>query len=432
MRTMVRAAVVAALGSSLGCRQVVGIETRSEGPPLLPLSEGCMRCVESSCSDAERACAGDADCAMLVKCIAQAGIDNPVARQACIALTPRGAVTSAFATLDACSRGACLDDCYGPAGFFADYPATCEACTVERCLDGMRSCVGDAECERGAVAAYGDPNDLSPPPIRTFALAPGSNDEPHRLLTDCSYTCALECGFSGENLDCVSDFAWAKPATDEVAIDVYVELFDASFHGSPLAMASVEACDAISADCVPTKAATTDATGHARFDLPINPISGFRGFFRITGETPSGPMFPVHAMAYPIIADSMGTAYAMPQGLFDEFVPGRLEGRAHLVVVVFDCALHRAPGLTLELPPSAADDSTNTIYLNGRGATSGDGLALVSNVLPGCYQLVARDGEGQETHRLRISASPDVMTLISLEPTSAPPDLGNTCRDTYD
>ncbi len=89
-------------------------------------------------------------------------------------------------------------------------------------------------------------------------------------------------------------------------------------------------------------------------------------------------------------------------------------------------------GLTLELPASATDDASSVVYLNGASATSADGITLISNVLPGCYQLVARDGDGNETHRLRINAAPDVMTLVSLEPISAPADLGSTCSETDD
>jgi len=292
--------------------------------------------------------------------------------------------------------------------------------------------VADADCETGAVSAYGNPDDLTPPPIRVFALASGSEDDPRRRLADCTYKCDLECPFSGEDLHCVGAYKWPKPSVFDIAVDVSVELFEkVGAQGSPLPGAKVEVCGAESADCVPMESEISDATGHARFTLAINAISGFRGFVRVTGDTPSGPMFPVHAMVYPIISDTWGTAYVAPKTLFDglasSFAGGRVDGRAHILTVISDCTLHRAPGLTLELPPEAMDGATRFYFSGGQQATGVEGMAMIFNAMAGCYDLVARNADGVETHRMTIKAAPDVLTLVALEPSSAPPDLGNNC-----
>lgn len=51
--------VLAGLVGAAGCRDILGIDTRSEGPPPLALGEACGACVEAGCADAERACAAD-------------------------------------------------------------------------------------------------------------------------------------------------------------------------------------------------------------------------------------------------------------------------------------------------------------------------------------------------------------------------------------
>jgi hypothetical protein len=424
------------LALAIGCRDVLGIETRSEGPPLLPLSEACQACVEESCAGVERTCAADPDCAALATCIAEAGLDNPVGRTACIHALPRGAATGAFVALDSCSRGSCLDACYGPGGFFARYEPACEACTAARCLDAMRSCVGDSTCENGAVTAYGDPEDLKPPPIRAFALTPGVDDEPQRALAGCTYVCELECPFAGGDLGCVGAFTWPKPSVSPIDADIKVELVESlSLPPTPLPGAKVEVCDSFSTDCVPVvPPAFTDTAGHARFAFEINPISGFRGFIRVTGQTPTGStLTPLHAMVYPVISDGTGTAYVVEEATLDalaqKYGGGRVANKAHLFAIISDCTLHRAPGMTVELPPEAMVGATTTYF--GGSATSREGTAAIFNVEPGCYDVVARDAEGRPTHRMRINAAPGVSTLVWLEPSSNPADPGSGCTPTF-
>ncbi len=435
-RPMADVALTAMFALAIGCRDVLGIETRTEGPPLLPLSEACLECVDESCAGAERACAADPDCAALATCIASAGLDNPVGRAACVDANPRGAATDTFAALDTCSRGSCLDACYGPGGFFARYEPACEACAAARCLDAMRSCVADSTCENGAVTAYGAPEDLKPPPIRAFALAPGVDDEPQRGLAGCTYVCELECPFAGQNFGCVEAFTWPKPSASQIDADIKVELVESlSLPPTPLPGAKVEACDSVSTDCMPVvPPAFTDSTGHARFALEINPISGFRGFVRVTGQTPAGSaLVPLHAMVYPIISDGTATAYVLEEATLNELAQkyggGRVANKAHLFAIIGDCTLHRAPGMTVELPPEAMIGATTTYF--GGSATGSTGTAAIFNVEPGCYDIVARNAEGRPTHRMRINAAPEVSTLVWLEPSSDPADPGSGCTPTF-
>lgn len=108
----------------------------------------------------------------------------------------------------------------------------------------------------------------------------------------------------------------------------------------------------------------------------------------------------------------------------------RLSNHAHLLALFVDCAWRRAPGIRVELPPGASEDAT-TYYFEGGTETPDDGWAVVLNAAPGCYEVVGRDAEGVETHRMRIRADPDVWTIVVLEPTSDPPDYGHNCEPNF-
>lgn len=421
---------IAALALAIGCRDVIGIEARTEGPPLLPLSEACLACVDAGCAGVERACAADADCAALAACIAEAGLDAPVGRTACIDSFPRGATTDAFAALDACSRSKCLDDCYGPAGFFGAYGPACESCTEAACFEQMKDCVADAACERGAARAYGDPGDLNPAAIRPFILTPGDAGREERELFACPGGCPEECGFGGRDFRCVGQYQWPTQIPPRADVELLVLKTDASLAAHPLPGAKVDACAAAAPQCAPIASAVADDTGLAKLTVPLAGQSGFRGFARITADTADGPIIPSHLMAFPILGGLRAFGYTVSEQQFDisfGFLgTQRLPQRAHFLVIFNDCTSRRAPGMRIELPPDAVEDAT-IYHPESTDDTGDDGWVTVLNAVPGCYELVGRNADGVETHRLRVRAEPDVWTIVLMEPTSDPPDLGYTC-----
>lgn len=414
-----------ALIASCGCRDIVGIETRTEGPPLLPLSEGCMRCVNDHCEGAERACAEDAECAALATCVASVGLNDPVRRTACIDAHPRGATSVAFSSLDACSREGCLDACYGPGGFFAAHPPDCLSCTEAACIDEMRACVADASCEASASRAYGDPDRLVPSLIRPVVMTPGDAGREEREFVGCVAACPQECGYDGRDMSCVNAYEWPTMLPPSADVEISVVQLRPDFSAAPLSGATVEACTDAAVGCHPIASTVSNDEGLAAVVLPLSGQFGFRGFARVTGDTNGLALLPTHALGYPIFSDLRADAYVITEEDYSEALQKaglqRVPGKAQILTMATDCRFRRAPNVTVELPPGAMVDATALF-----SPTGANGFSFFVNVEPGCYDIVGRT-DAVETHRVRVKAAPDVWTIVALQPRSAPLDPGYIC-----
>ncbi len=429
LRLLAAAAVVA-----LGCRQVLGIETRTEGDAPLELGDACGSCVVAQCEPAERACAADPACAKAAECMALAGVDNPLGRKACTLEHVAGATTAAFETLDACMRAPCQGPCYGRGGLYEAYSTDCQACMATSCGDAMGACVADARCEELAVDAFGDPTRIAPPEVHRFRKSPGVEGIEERLLDECLNGCLQACGLDGRNLDCVSAYAWPTKVAETALLEMVVSvLLNAAGATDPLPGALVEFCAPLTDGCAAVASAVTDASGLAGATLAMPSLIGFRGYLRITGTLQGMPTYPVHFQVYPLLEGARGSTSTFPTPILETagqlIAGGILPGRAHLDIVLPDCSLRRAPGLVIELPPGALEGAT--VYYSGGDATSDDGEVVVFNAMPGCYDVVVRTVEGVETHRMRIHAAPDVATVAYLFPKADPPDVGRVCTPDY-
>ncbi len=269
---------LAALALAIGCRDVLGIETRTEGPPLITLPDRCSDCVESACADLERACAADPDCAAAAACVASRK-DDPAGRSACEEAVPGVASGSAYLALDACMRSPCQDECTGIKGLLAGRSESCDACLVTACETQVRACVSQRSCERSVVAAY--TGEMTPPKALQFDSAPGTEGAPMRALDDCigGDTCVPECGIDGTNFACARQFEWPGAEVTHASLEVQVLSFPADL---PIPEIVVQACEPLSDPCTPVGSATTDPDGLATLTIPI-PLEPypFRGYARV-------------------------------------------------------------------------------------------------------------------------------------------------------
>lgn len=103
-------------------------------------------------------------------------------------------------------------------------------------------------------------------------------------------------------------------------------------------------------------------------------------------------------------------------------------GRAHVAVVFLDCALDPAPGVTLVAPDELFGDGVVRLFypLQGDGPTRASGEAALINVPAGCIELSGEIG-GEETHRVRLEAFADQLTVTFAPPRSEPHDVGYPC-----
>lgn len=417
------------------CRQALGIETRSEGAPPLALSESCGLCVEATCAEAERACAEDADCAAIAACVAQAGLDNPTGRAACSEQNPKGAVSTAFAGVDACMRTGCQADCYGGSGFFAAYSAKCQLCTEQYCEDWSSRCVADTACEGLAVAAYAEgPTGHNPETLTALTAAAGPGQEVKQELAYCAIReeCALDCGFDGHDLGCVSGYQWPRSLPSQVNLEVkaaVLEVNKASVSTNVFPGAEIDVCGAFGETCTPINSATTNALGLATVTAPLDSNAGFRGFLRVRpGELDGESTLSMNVFGYPLVRPVSLLAptfrMALVEAVVNAFAGGIVDGRAQVVVQFFDCSARQTADVTLVVPPGVMEGAK----LNPLG----NGLFAIYNANPGCFDIVGHDEEGRETHRMRIFAEPNVGTWAYVLPTADPPATGYSCTPDYE
>ncbi len=412
----------------VACRQVLGIESREEGAPPIPLGEACGACVATACDAAERACAADPKCVEAAACLAGAGLDNPTGRIACLSEHAQASIKPALRALDQCMRSPCQDACYGRAGYFAAYGDDCVGCTETECGDQMAECVRDPHCEGLAVDALADPRSVDPPALGRLLNAPGDAGEEERGMSECSFQCNERCGFDGKDLSCLGSYAWPlEVESGDASLELDVSaIVDTSGITVPVPGATYELC--ASAPCEVVASTTTDASGFGRVYTRLPYPQGFRGFGRLSGELGGEPLVTTHFFAYPILAGARGSAILVGRTVFEQaaaFAGGAIPGKAHLYIAALDCRARRAPNIVLELPPEKSADAT-LLYLNGEGATSDDGVVYIWNAEPGCYDIVGTSN-GVETHRMRVQAEPDVVSEVFLVPKADPPDQGSSC-----
>lgn len=416
------------------CRQVLGIETRTEGDPPVALGETCGACVDAACPDAERACAADPECARAAACVVEAGLDNPIGRAACRETHAKGAVTSAFQSIDACMRTDCQADCYGGTGFFAAYSAECQLCTEQSCGDKPSRCVADANCEALAVEAFRDgPAGHDPVSMTRLIAAAFDEGDQEREIGYCPISpgCDLACGFDGANLGCLSDYKWPIALPPTATLEVQALVVDFNQYETPFVGAVVDACRPLGDSCSPLETKVTDATGFASFVLDLDVAAGFRGFARVrAGEVDGKETVATHVFAYPLTTNVRGLAPAFwAETVADAalLVPGGLSmDRAQVAVQYFDCSARRASGISLSVVPGVLDGAT-TVYRGFGDKTNSEGLVAIFNARPGCLDIGGRDEMGRETHRTRVMATPGVITWVYVYPLSDAPVQGYTC-----
>lgn len=402
------------------CRDVLGIESRSEGPPPIALPSDCMECVASACPEMERDCASEAACRSWATCIAD-HFDDPAGRAGC-GEAPAYVVVDEMET---CLRSPCQDACVGTRGLFEGQGEACATCMAGACQSRTSDCLADRQCERTVDAAIGSPDEIDPPRMIPFSQALSTRPLEYALYDCASSHCGEACRLNGTNLDCLSSYAWPEPRSGSANIELFVKAARSASVLEPVAGALIELCDDDFGACVPIASGQTDATGSVGLQIGIASVSGYRGFVRVSDGTSGVELFPTHVYrARPIASDQRYGQY-VPTRAFAETVleaVGQDPSLGVLGVEFLDCANEFVPGMKIRLPPEAANGPV--IYPNGN--VTGDSGVIVYNVQPGCQELVG-ELDGKVTHRARVVVAPGTFTVTYVNPLSDPEDLGAIC-----
>jgi hypothetical protein len=419
-----------ALALAIGCRDVLGIETRSEGPPLLVLSDRCLECVESACASLERACAADPDCAAMATCVAS-HTDDPAGRAACEEAAPGAASAPAYLALDACMRSPCQDDCTGIKGLLAGRSESCDSCLVTACETEIRACVAQRSCERSTTAAF--TGAMTPPKAILFDSAPGIEGTPMRALDDCigGDTCVPECGIDGSDFTCARTFEWPGAEVASASLEVLVRSFPADL---PIPGIVVQACEPLSDPCTPIESASTDRDGLATLTIPI-PLQPypFRGYARVFDPS-AEPSFldtnyffgrPFYGAAS-VSTKVFGEATLVLAANLVDTTPKA--GRAQITMLFLDCNNRLADGVELAHDASLLADADSKIgyYPKGDVPPTKDGLVNILNAAPGCHEVRGLVGP-DEIYGTTFFAAPDVITIVPVYPRSSDDDPGYVC-----
>ncbi len=427
----VRALLGGALVLTVGCREVIGIETRSEGPPLLALPEACRACVESACPELERACAGDPDCASLAACVAGKP-DDPAGRAACEQAAPGAASSAAFLALDTCVRAPCQDDCTGIKGLLAGRSADCDTCLATACEPEYRACIAERACERTVTSAYTGP--MTPPKAISVDNAPGIEGRPLRDLEDClgAESCRPACSFGGTDFACTGEFEWPAAEAPSAELDTVVYLVDSRGTKQPVGGATHQVCEPLSRPCSPLKSTPTDAQGLATVTIPLLNPEPFRGYFHVFDPSPAPSILPMNGfVGRPFYASTWGEVVVFNQRALD-FVAltagtSPVEGLAQIVVLFLDCNGRPAIGVEVESDPSLIVEAQTKVHYHPQGGPpTATGFFYVLNAAPGCHELRGFVG-ADEIYRTRIDAQADVVTAAVAFPRSASDDPGYVC-----
>lgn len=327
--------------------------------------------------------------------------------------------------MTACLSTACASKCGASCGdvglllpSLMTRSAACAACVTSKACTTATTCASDAACVSAATCKLGC-NSLDAACIEKCVGAGATASD---LSKNVKSACGAECDV-GKQVACNGNVAFPKVGPTVSTVHVVLPISGAG-SPAPVVGAQVKACGKVDIDCSSpvAPAATTDAQGHATFDLPVTELlGGFNGLFLITapGYVPTQAFYnpPLAGdqtlPTSPILRDIEFAGATSALGVTPD------PERGHIILVIQDCELNAIPGATIEV--SSADAKATLGYFQGGFptqsaiATDGAGLAGAFNLPPGSVSATAILG-GKPVGRGQALIKKGTITLLSVVP----------------
>lgn len=358
-----------------GCRQLVGIEERSEQCGGLEFADSdCATCMDSACCAETTTCSSDDACKSAAEQLTSCGHADAACRiTAAEAATPGNA---ALAELGTCRTTSCALACNGCGGFVDQFGAECDQCVQQNCCDLALACAGDQNCSKtyACVAACSTRPDC----VAQCLQGPLRNDAVIAFQKCIQDVCYDACDI-GQDWQCLLKGSWGPPTTNSsLTLDFKVVDF---LSKQVVPNASVSPCDSILNTC--KEGATTDANGVARLVLPVGGPNGWSGYFRVIADGYEEMLVGANK---PFLRDDFIIEYVVKSSdltLLLSTVKTSLDpNKSLLFVTALDCHGLNAPEIRFEL--SETDPGISPSYFQGPGSdpskTAKIGTAAFANV----------------------------------------------------
>ncbi|HMR73681.1 MAG TPA: hypothetical protein PKD61_01170 [Polyangiaceae bacterium] len=420
----------AALGGALACNTVLGIESLPRGSEGTGggagyASEACGSCIAAACNAERSACQFDAECSELAACLAQCLPSQPACRGACWNLHGTQLNRATSLDFDKCQRTHCLEACIGSGGYAKGLSAECGVCVDQQCAKLSRACAEQPICDRVyscAARSFLSPGHGPGPLFGCFSVDVPVVSQATDDLEDCWHQCE-QCPI-GNDWRCVGQFEWGRPESSVKVIPntFTVEEVDEKQLRDPAPGVTVEVCSGLLPSCA-ADPQVTDELGRVFLQLP-NAKFGFEGHLRLTRSDLMSTLyflgrpvvFPESQLGWLVFSPGLYKAAAAFEGA--PVVPGM----GHVSVVVWDCNVQEAPGISLSIDQAHEEPGvTKNVYLDGTTTSTGkSGAAAIANVIPGQVTVQARvEKTGQLVAEYEIEVVADTISGLSLFPLSA-------------
>jgi len=418
-------AVVTAIVSVFGCRQLVGI---TDNPPEdlvtsicgLPYGTNtCASCVNTNCCTESTACAADPACAAYEGCFGNCN-GEPTCWARCLADFP--ASGSDVTALSVCTVSNCEAQCNLTCGAFAATPVqpdaavACQSCIANKACAQTLACARSSDCDaiQRCVPACAT-QDCADTCLTAHGVDPGYSFEPDGgnggvwgVLSKAYAACSTQCAFSSD-WSCVGHRSWPEAPMGQATYHFWVKDFKS---GNPVPGATVKLCDFQDASqdnpCSAYLAmATTDTAGSVSLpfqnaqDIGGQQNYGLNGFLMVTSpaDAPAGSIITpsFYYWGFPL---SQAAMYSYSE----VSTPGELQtdwatlnvapnpNRGTVAVAVYDCApVDGANVAGVQVTLSTADRTTQSFTTMGAATnvTDSAGILIFTNVPTGVFQVTA-------------------------------------------
>jgi hypothetical protein len=406
-----------ALVTAIGCDSILGVRDlpRANKPADVgvdsgPINVACVSCEKANAAAERAACAADAACDSLYRCVNACPLGDVMCRDRCEQERASTASGPLYRALDVRRRTSCAADCFGSMGFSAAIDPLC-GCLDAHCAKEMQACIQSGvastkdvgACEHRMACIARQPN---PDGIVDCASQFPTSDEETTALLDCmrKNSCVDKatmkaCPISDGELSCVQNFVYARSRAERVSFALLVEDVDAK----PIVGATVKACSAArcSADCIALATGTTGADGRATLAVPMFD-GGFDGCLRVDAGTSEYMITNVMTGRRIHVDERVLSTISLAEVLLSIYaVEAKVDlrtDRGHMIIALHDCLWNRLSRATITVTDS--DSDTVLAYLDGAtvvpGAmkTTASGVAAVINLKPGKHDVVVtRDGK---------------------------------------
>jgi hypothetical protein len=238
-------------------------------------------------------------------------------------------------------------------------------------------------------------------------------------------------------LQCVGRYTWGSASSSVIHVTtLFTDTGLPEAPGIPLEDATVSACNPQSLNCSPPEAAPqqTGADGEAQFDLPTSNVP-LRLYFEVVTGWTDGPSLLLYYPGRSLIRDTFlsfqtgGTDLSglkQPGSRYVPFAGPWIAGRGGIIARMFGCSGRAVFGLKLALDGDRDAGSSPIVYFDSLGQylslspTDSTIQGYIAAIEPGLHTISAWNGD-QEVAEEQVVVKADALTILPwLFPKRAP------------